>query len=264
MSKRRRKTPKKGNPAKRGKFPNAPKTANNGDKEKKNDGKPRIFLSRIFQSRIFQSRQWKIAIEVVGLIANLATIFAIGLTCFQICIGNWQFDKSGPDYTWFMLDRIASNTAVEKDGISTQTTFPMVMANSGRTEDTVISLSRDTQKAENMTICIPEFDGKGEYREGSAILNDRGSLSLAPGESRLLFVVSPRAEATRTGRANGAVEYRSDAFELTGRLTVYSASGRTFEAAKVEPERRIVDHYQNLPGFDRAKNACMTLVNGES
>lgn len=259
MAKRRRKTPKSGNPAKRGKFPNVPKTANNGDKEKKNDGRPRIFLSRIFQSR-----QWKTAIEVVGLVANLATIFAIGLTCFQIYVGNWQFDKSGPDYTWFMLDRIAPNTVVEKDGISTQTTFPMVMANSGRTEDTVISLSRDTQKAESMTICIPEFDGKGEYREGSAILNDRGSLSLAPGESRLLFAVSPRAEATRTGRANGAVEYRSGSFELTDRLTVYSASGRTFEAAKVEPERQIVDHYQNLPGFDRAKKACMALVNGES
>lgn len=201
---------------------------------------------------------------MVGLIANLTTIAAIALTCFQIYVGNWQFDKSGPDYTWFMLDRITPNPSFKKGGIYTQTTFPMVMANSGRTEDTVISLSRDTKEAESMTICIPEFDEKGEYREGSAVLNDRGSLSLAPGEARLLFAVAPRTETTPVRHADGAIEYRSDGFELTGKLTVYSASGRTFEAENTTPERQIVDHYKNLPGLDRAKKACMALVNGES
>lgn len=254
MAKRRRKTPKKRNSTGSREASNVPKATSAGDTARS--------VGR--STKTAWTKRWKRAIEVISLLADVATIVAIVLTGYQIIVGNWQFDRSGPDYSWFMLDGIAPNPAIGKDGISIQTTFPMVMANSGRTEDTVISLSRDTKDAENMTICIPEFNGKGEYKDGSAVLNDRGSLSLAPGEARMLFAVSPRTEVIPTDRADGVVEHRNASFELTDDLTVYSASGRTFEAKKVEPDQEVIDHYENLPGFERAKKACMTLVDGES
>lgn len=254
MVQKRRKPPKKRNSTEEREPSDGSKATNHADTAKSIGGSPRTEWMK----------RWKCATEVISLLANVATIVAIVLTGYQIVVGNWQFDRSGPDYSWFRLDRIAPNPAIGKDGISIQTTFPMVMANSGRTEDTVISLSRDTKDAENMTICIPEFNGKGEYKDGSAVLNDRGSLSLAPGEARMLFAVSPRTEVIPTDRADGVVEHRNASFELTDDLTVYSASGRTFEAKKVEPDQEVIDHYENLPGFERAKKACMTLVDGES
>jgi len=78
-------------------------------------------------------KRWECAMEVIGLFANVATIVAIVLTGYQIVVGNWQFDRSGPDYTWFMLDRMEPNVRIEADGMSTQSTFAMVLANSGRT-----------------------------------------------------------------------------------------------------------------------------------
>lgn len=181
-------------------------------------------------------KRWKCATEVIGLFANVATIVAIVLTGYQIVVGNWQFDRSGPDYTWFMLD-------------------------SGRTEDTVISLSRNTKHAESMRICMPEFDRKGGYKAGSAVLNDKGSFGLAPGESKLLFAVAPRTSVILTGQTDKGEEYRSESFEVTGNLTVYSASGKTWPAKELHPDQRVIRHYEDLSGFRQAKKDCMSLVN---
>lgn len=136
-------------------------------------------------------KRWECAMEVIGLFANVATIVAIVLTGYQIVVGNWQFDRSGPDYTWFMLDRMEPNVRIEADGMSTQSTFAMVLANSGRTEDTVISLSRDTKHAESMRICMPST-GKEDtrlvprsstIREASVLLQvSRNSCSWSPRE----------------------------------------------------------------------------------
>lgn len=186
---------------------------------------------------------------------------AIVLTGYQIVVGNWQFDRSGPDYTWFMLDRMEPNVRIKADVMSTQSTFAMVLANSGRTEDTVISLSRDTKHAESMRICMPEFDRKGGYKAGSAVLNDKGSFGLAPGESKLLFAVAPRTSVILTGQTDKGEEYRSESFEVTGNLTVYSASGKTWPAKELHPDQRVIRHYEDLSGFRQAKKDCMSLVN---
>lgn len=260
MAKRRRKTPKSGNPAKRGKFPNVPKTANNGDKEKKNDGRPRIFLSRIFQSRIFQSRQWKIAIEVVGLVANLATIFAIGLTCFQIYVGNWQFDRSGPDYTWFTFG-LGNRLDLGTGGPSDQTYMMAVLSNSGRTEDTVVSMKRKTRMAENMTICIPAIDGDGNLT-GKAALND-GTLKLAPGDSRVLIIATRSTRSAVRQDGNG-IAFSGSHFEMTHKMTVYSASGHEWDAKWVDADEIVMKHYENLPGLATAERRCGELVDGKS
>lgn len=207
-----------------------------------------------------KTKRWEKLVGTINLTASLATIFAIGATIYQIAVGNWQFDRSGPDYTWFMLDDLQANMEFSQDNrkMSTQTTFAMVMSNSGRTEDTVISLSRNTRKTETMRMCIPEFDEEGEYKTDSAVLDNKGSLALAPGEARLLFMVSPRSEAKETA---GTIGFRSDSFEITGDLTVYSASGRTWKAKRMQPDQEVIDHYGNLPGIERAKKDCMGLVN---
>lgn len=251
MSKRNRKTMKKETPTGREKPSNVPKTTSAGNTTTRTDGR----------LRTTQTKWWKRTVEAIGLIANVTTIVAIVLTGVQIGIGNWQFDRSGPDYTWFMLDGITPNMKPERNGISTQTTFAMVMANSGRTEDTVISLSRDTKHAETMRICIPEFDEKGEYESGSAVLNDKGSFSLAPGESKLLFAATPRTSMALTGQMDKDEEYRSESFEITGKLKVYSASGKTWPAKELHPDQRVIRHYEDLSGFRQAKKDCMSLVN---
>ena len=139
-----------------------------------------------------------------------------------------------------MLDRMEPNVRIEADGMSTQSTFAMVLANSGRTEDTVISLSRDTKHAESMRICMPEFDRKGGYKAGSAVLNDKGSFSLAPGESKLLFVVAPRTSMTLTGQTDkdeesGVKVSKSPAIDGVQRFWKNMARERTASRSKGNP-----------------------------
>lgn len=226
MVQKRRKPPKKRNSTEEREPSDGSKATNHADTAKSIGGSPRTEWMK----------RWKCATEVIGLFANVATIVAIVLTGYQIVVGNWQFDRSGPDYTWFMLD-------------------------SGRTEDTVISLSRDTKHAESMRICMPEFDRKGGYKAGSAVLNDKGSFGLAPGESKLLFAVAPRTSVILTGQTDKGEEYRSESFEVTGNLTVYSASGKTWPAKELHPDQRVIRHYEDLSGFRQAKKDCMSLVN---
>ena len=225
MVQKRRKPPKKRNSTEEREPSDGSKATNHADTAKSIGGSPRTEWMK----------RWKCATEVIGLFANVATIVAIVLTGYQIVVGNWQFDRSGPDYTWFMLD-------------------------SGRTEDTVISLSRDTKHAESMRICMPEFDRKGGYKAGSAVLNDKGSFGLAPGESKLLFAVAPRTSVILTGQTDKGEEYRSESFEVTGNLTVYSASGKTWPAKELYPDQRVIRHYEDLSGFRQAKRDCMSLV----
>lgn len=225
MVQKRRKPPKKRNSTEEREPSDGSKATNHADTTKSIGGSPRTEWMK----------RWKCATEVIGLSANVATIVAIVLTGYQIVVGNWQFDRSGPDYTWFMLD-------------------------SGRTEDTVISLSRDTKHAESMRICMPEFDRKGGYKAGSAVLNDKGSFGLAPGESKLLFAVAPRTSVILTGQTDKGEEYRSESFEVTGNLTVYSASGKTWPAKELHPDQRVIRHYEDLSGFRQAKKDCMSLV----
>lgn len=224
---KRRKPPKKRNSTEEREPSDGSKATNHADTAKSIGGSPRTEWMK----------RWKCATEVIGLFANVATIVAIVLTGYQIVVGNWQFDRSGPDYTWFMLDRMEPNVRIKADVMSTQSTFAMVLANSGRTEDTVISLSRDTKHAESMRICMPEFDRKGGYKAGSAVLNDKGSFGLAPGESKLLFAVAPRTSVILTGQTDKGEEYRSESFEVTGNLTVYSASGKTWPAKELHPDQ---------------------------
>lgn len=73
---------------------------------------------------------------------------------------------------------------------------------------------------------MPEFDRKGGYKAGSAVLNDKEASGLAPGESKLLFAVAPRTSVILTGQTDKGEEYRSESFEVTGNLTVHSASGK--------------------------------------
>ena len=56
-------------------------------------------------------------------------------------------------------------------------------------------------------------------------------------------------------------EYRSESFEVTGNLTVYSASGKTWPAKELHPDQRVIRHYEDLSGFRQAKKDCMSLVN---
>lgn len=64
-----------------------------------------------------------------------------------------------------------------------------------------------------------------------------------------------------TGQTDKGEEYRSESFEVTGNLTVYSASGKTWPAKELHPDQRVIRHYEDLSGFRQAKRDCMSLVN---
>lgn len=109
MVQKRRKPPKKRNSTEEREPSDGSKATNHADTAKSIGGSPRTEWMK----------RWKCATEVIGLFANVATIVAIVLTGYQIVVGNWQFDRSGPDYTWFMLDRMEPNVRIEADVMST-------------------------------------------------------------------------------------------------------------------------------------------------
>ena len=92
MVQKRRKPPKKRNSTEEREPSDGSKAPNHADTAKSIGGSPRTEWMK----------RWECAMEVIGLFANVATIVAIVLTGYQIVVGNWQFDRSGPDYTWFM------------------------------------------------------------------------------------------------------------------------------------------------------------------
>ena len=90
MVQKRRKPPKKRNSTEEREPSDGSKAPNHADTAKSIGGSPRTEWMK----------RWECAMEVIGLFANVATIVAIVLTGYQIVVGNWQFDRSGPDYTW--------------------------------------------------------------------------------------------------------------------------------------------------------------------
>ena len=63
-----------------------------------------------------------------------------------------------------------------------------------------------------MRIMYAGIRQEGGYKAGSAVLNDKGSFGLAPGESKLLFAVAPRTSVILTGQTDKGEEYRSEKF----------------------------------------------------
>lgn len=196
----------------------------------------------------------------LGIAANSLTIVAFVVAVVQIGIGNWQFDRSGPDYTWFTFG-LGNRLDLGTGGPSDQTYMMAVLSNSGRTEDTVVSMKRKTRMAENMTICIPAIDGDGNLT-GKAALND-GTLKLAPGDSRVLIIATRSTRSAVRQDGNG-IAFSGSHFEMTHKMTVYSASGHEWDAKWVDADEIVMKHYENLPGLATAERRCGELVDGKS
>ena len=169
-------------------------------------------------------------------------MIALGVAVFQISVGNWQFDRSGPRFSWFDTGLVSYTTeATLSDGFSgTGEVQAIVVSNTGRTGDTIVGMGR-AGDGDAMVLCTPEFDADGNLMDRDAVSVGGGTVALQPGDSRLVFAVS----------VHGPIP-------VTGGLEVATASGRTYHAERVRDVSRLsVDHYARLPGWFDAQDACV-------
>ena len=202
------------------------RSAERGNGEKK--GRPDVILT--------------VAERILSDIAAIATVIALGVAVFQISVGNWQFDRSGPRFSWFDTGLVSYTTeATLSDGFSgTGEVQAIVVSNTGRTGDTIVGRGR-AGDGDAMVLCTPEFDADGNLMDRDAVSVGGGTVALQPGDSRLVFAVS----------VHGPIP-------VTGGLEVATASGRTYHAGRVRDVSRLsVDHYARLPGWFDAQDACV-------
>lgn len=95
--------------------------------------------------------------------AAIATIIAFFVAVWQVAIGNWQFERSGPDYSGFIVQgSITSGAQVTDSTFSIQPAFAVVISNTGRTGDSILLIEQqDSGKSHPMQACIPNIDTNG-------------------------------------------------------------------------------------------------------
>lgn len=175
-----------------------------------------------------------------------------------------QFEQSGPQYSFFYTD-INPGMRFETDGgtidLSGQSSVGLVLSNTGRTADSVVSLRRNTENRETLTVCIPELDEDGNLVDREPATLDAAMIRLEPGESRLVFLTVQREDyAHEEGDS-----FRGTGFEIVDDIMVYGASGieREAEYKKDVPEP-VMEYYTTLPGYDEAREICGNLVEADS
>lgn len=121
------------------------RSAERGNGEKK--GRPDVILT--------------VAERILSDIAAIATVIALGVAVFQISVGNWQFDRSGPRFSWFDTGLVSYTTeATLPDGLSgTGEVQAIVVSNAGRTGDTIVGMGR-AGDGDAMVLRTPEFDAQ--------------------------------------------------------------------------------------------------------
>lgn len=121
------------------------RSAERGNGEKK--GRPDVILT--------------VAERILSDIAAIATVIALGVAVFQISVGNWQFDRSGPRFSWFDTGLVSYTTeATLPDGLSgTGEVQAIVVSNTERTGDTIVGMGR-AGDGDAMVLRTPEFDAQ--------------------------------------------------------------------------------------------------------
>ena len=145
------------------------RSAERGNGEKK--GRPDVILT--------------VAERILSDIAAIATVIALGVAVFQISVGNWQFDRSEPRFSWFDTGLVSYTTeATLPDGLSgTGEVQAIVVSNTGRTGDTIVGMGR-AGDGDAMVLCTPEFDEDGNLMDRDAVSVGGGTVALQPGKAR--------------------------------------------------------------------------------
>lgn len=206
--------------------------------------------------------------EVVAFMSSIITIVGLFLTYLQIMQSNdsyresvRQFNQSGPQYSWFMLDLSPGlQLGTNLDTASVQTAFAAVVSNTGRTQDTIITMKRETTQPETMTIRLPSFDEQGNLEGDPQVKLNDGTLKLDPGDSRLMVFTTQSENMRTVTEPDGTIRFGSSMFEIGHELTVYSASGKTWTAEWLEPSQEVRNHYLQYPDFDKGMNECRALI----
>lgn len=203
------------------------------------------------------------AVAKLPAVANLATVIAFVVAVFQFCVGNWQFDQSGPRYEWFTLPHMSPESRIgEGDtGVTIQNAVGIVVSNTGRTGDSLVAIKRQTKTPETLTVCIPSFDQDGQLEEDRETLLGDGLVRLEPGESRLLFLVSERESMQPLEQGKDFMSFGGGGFEITKDITFYDASGdsRTVSSTNDVPSE-VTDYYEGLADYDTGRERCLELA----
>lgn len=120
-----------------------------------------------------------VAERILSDIASIATVIALGVAVFQISVGNLQFDRSGPRFSWFDTGLVSYTTeATLPDGLSgTGEVQAIVVSNTGRTGDTIVGMGR-AGDGDAMVLCTPEFDEDGNLMDRDAVSVGGGTVAL--------------------------------------------------------------------------------------
>ena len=231
MSKRKANKPKKNTTSKDGNNKNTSTTNAN----QRNDGAG--------QCKPVRNTCWTRIERGLNVLAAATTVAAFIIAVVQFTTGNWQFDRSGPQFSWFEPNRYTRE--ISSDGSSHQL-GSIVISNTGRTPDTIIAMKRTGAREQPMRLCTADFDANGDFDTHTGKVHiGTGMMPLQPGDSRIVFVVT----------GNGGQ------LDQTTSLEIYTASGRTMTTKPIDNVSSYVqDYYGNLPGMFNAQNACLRAL----
>lgn len=226
MSKRKPNKPKKNTTSKDG---------NNKNTNQRNDGAG--------QCKPVRNTCWTRIERGLNVLAAATTVAAFIIAVVQFTTGNWQFDKSGPQFSWFEPNQYTR--AISSDGSSHQL-GSIVISNTGRTPDTIIAMKRTGTHAQPMRLCTADFDTNGDFdTQTGKVHTGTGMMPLQPGDSRLVFVITD----------NGGQ------IDQTTNLEIYTASGHTMTTKPIgNVSAYVQDYYAHLPGLLGAQHACLMAL----
>lgn len=194
-------------------------------------------------------------VTIIGLILNMVAIRQADRSYRQAAD---QFARSGPVFALHPI-----TIANEGVGLGDMTiggfrktgswaVVPMVLVNTGRTEGTVIGVTRD--EAGHDRVCLPDMTDDGyETPDGDRFLLGNRQITIQPGGSRLILFAYP------TQADDGATRLTMDA--PLGRYRVVTADG-VEHAVRVGRADMMSDRaaglYRGRTGYDAAIVACAT------
>lgn len=193
--------------------------------------------------------------------AAIATIIAFFVAVWQVAIGNWQFERSGPDYSGFIVQgSITSGAQVTDSTFSIQPAFAVVISNTGRTGDSILLIEQqDSGKSHPMQACIPNIDTNGNLDTSDPIKPRNEIIRLEPGQSRMIILVTQKA--TTEINTDGTDTTAANHFKVPTKLTIYGASGQAHDAPiRGDMPQAVIDHYR-YPDIEQASDKCRDMVN---
>lgn len=113
-----------------------------------------------------------------------------------------------------------------------------------------------------MTVCIPEFNAKGELEANMPSLHGT-TMRLESGESRVI-ILADHTKPLPTQKGSDSMSFQSRSITIFGDLTVFGASGKSYETEQLESvPAEVIQYYTDHLHWEDAVEPCLRLVDDE-